>query len=113
MTWGAAPCVAGGLTCMPSGPAMMTSSVRPTVMTVIRIRSDGQRHLRLTEQHADDDVAEGACYQQQVEEDEDQQDRPGPWRDQAVRDGREAVTVVAHRDHDRAVVAHPADERHP
>jgi hypothetical protein len=76
-------------------------------------REDRQRHLRLTEQHADDDVAERPGHQEQVEEDEEQQDGAGAGVDQPMGDRAQAVSVVADGHHDCAVVAHPADERHP
>ncbi|OPY87515.1 MAG: hypothetical protein A4E73_03630 [Syntrophaceae bacterium PtaU1.Bin231] len=62
------------------------------------------------DRRTDDNVAEGAGDQEEVEIDEGQEDDAGAGRNQAMAQSPEGGPVVAHRHHGARIVLHPADE---
>src|SRR5712692_11933826 len=74
---------------------------------------DAEGHVGPRVENAGEDPDERPADQQEVEEDEDEEDQAGARRDEPVGDGRQGIAVVTHRDHDRGVVARPADEGDP
>ena len=71
---------------------------------------DAERHVGPGCEDRRHDPDEGAGNEHQVEEDEQEHDPPRSRADQARGDGAQRVPVIADGQHDRAVVAGPADE---
>jgi hypothetical protein len=71
---------------------------------------DAERNVRTRGQGGRQDPDERTGQQHQVEEHKHEQDHARAGSDEPVRDRRQAVAVVPHRDHDGGIVAHPADE---